>query len=96
MLGGAVLGGAKWIEDVLQPFIRNTGPSLSPFNAWVLLKGLETLPPARRGRLPQRRSAWRISWRASPSVAPRLVSRPRRPSAACAGDGADERPAARW
>ena len=42
-LGGAVLGRAKWIEEVLQPFIRNTGPSLSPFNAWVLLKGLETL-----------------------------------------------------
>ena len=43
-LGGAVLGSRKWVEDVLQPFIRNTGPSLSPFNAWLLLKGLETLP----------------------------------------------------
>ena len=43
VLGGAVLGPAKWIEDTLQPFIRNTGPSLSPFNAWLLLKGLETL-----------------------------------------------------
>ena len=32
------------MEDTLQPFIRNTGPSLSPFNAWLLLKGLETLP----------------------------------------------------
>ncbi len=42
-LGGAVLGPRKWIEDVLQPFIRNTGPALSPFNAWVLIKGLETL-----------------------------------------------------
>ena len=42
-LGGAVLGRKAWVEDVLQPFIRNTGPSLSPFNAWVLLKGLETL-----------------------------------------------------
>ena len=42
-LGGAVLGSRSWIETVLQPFIRNTGPSLSPFNAWVLLKGLETL-----------------------------------------------------
>jgi O-succinylhomoserine sulfhydrylase len=31
------------VEDVLQPFIRNTGPSISPFNAWLLLKGLETL-----------------------------------------------------
>jgi O-succinylhomoserine sulfhydrylase len=43
VLGGAVLGRTKWIEEVLQPFIRNTGPSLSPFNAWLLLKGLETL-----------------------------------------------------
>ena len=43
VLGGAVLGTRKWVEDTLQPFIRNTGPSLSPFNAWLLLKGLETL-----------------------------------------------------
>ncbi len=43
VLGGAVLGGKAWIEDTLQPFIRNTGPALSPFNAWTLLKGLETL-----------------------------------------------------
>ncbi|WP_187830363.1 O-succinylhomoserine sulfhydrylase [Siccirubricoccus phaeus] len=43
VLGGAVLGSKKWVEDVLQPFIRNTGPSISPFNAWVILKGLETL-----------------------------------------------------
>ncbi|MDQ2804499.1 MAG: PLP-dependent transferase, partial [Pseudomonadota bacterium] len=44
VLGGAVLGRRKWMEETLQPFIRNTGPALSPFNAWVLLKGLETLP----------------------------------------------------
>ena len=43
VLGGAVLGRTKWVEDILQPFIRNTGPSMSPFNAWLLLKGLETL-----------------------------------------------------
>jgi len=43
VLGGAVLGSKKWIEDTLQPFVRNTGPTLSPFNAWLLLKGLETL-----------------------------------------------------
>ncbi len=43
MLGGAVLGTQKWVDDVLQPFIRNTGPSMSAFNAWVMLKGLETL-----------------------------------------------------
>ncbi|HQU02706.1 MAG TPA: aminotransferase class I/II-fold pyridoxal phosphate-dependent enzyme, partial [Acetobacteraceae bacterium] len=43
VLGGAVLGRKKWVDEVLQPFIRNTGPSLSPFNAWVILKGLETM-----------------------------------------------------
>jgi O-succinylhomoserine sulfhydrylase len=42
-LGGAVLGSRSFIIDKLQPIIRNTGPSLSPFNAWVLVKGLETL-----------------------------------------------------
>ncbi len=42
-LGGAVLGSKSYIIDKLQPIIRNTGPSLSPFNAWVLVKGLETL-----------------------------------------------------
>jgi len=43
VLGGAVLGRNAWVKDTLQPFIRNTGPSLSAFNAWLLLKGLETL-----------------------------------------------------
>jgi O-succinylhomoserine sulfhydrylase len=43
VMGGAVLGRRRWVEDTLQPFLRNTGPSLSPFNAWLLLKGLETL-----------------------------------------------------
>jgi O-succinylhomoserine sulfhydrylase len=42
-LGGAVLGSTKFIEEELSNFLRHTGPSLSPFNAWVLLKGLETL-----------------------------------------------------
>ena len=42
-LGGVILGSAKYINETLQPFIRHTGPSLSPVNAWVLLKGLETL-----------------------------------------------------
>ncbi len=42
-LGGAVLAGAEWLGKEFQPFLRHTGPALSPFNAWVLLKGLETL-----------------------------------------------------
>ncbi|MBF0875926.1 O-succinylhomoserine sulfhydrylase [Gluconobacter cerevisiae] len=43
VLGGAVLGSSAWINETLQPYTRNTGNALSPFNAWVLLKGLETL-----------------------------------------------------
>ena len=43
VLGGAILSNRKWVNDVLQPFIRNTGPAMSPFNAWLLLKGIETL-----------------------------------------------------
>ncbi len=43
VLAGAVCGSNAFINDVLLPFVRNTGPTLSPFNAWVVLKGLETL-----------------------------------------------------
>ncbi|MFD1611295.1 O-succinylhomoserine sulfhydrylase [Sphingomonas tabacisoli] len=43
VLAGAVCGTEQFINDVLLPFTRNTGPTLSPFNAWVVLKGLETL-----------------------------------------------------
>ncbi len=42
-LGGAVLGSRKYIVETLAPFLRHTGPALSPFNAWLLVKGLETL-----------------------------------------------------
>ena len=42
-LGGAVLSNQKFIDEVLLPFHRHTGPAMSPFNAWVTLKGLETL-----------------------------------------------------
>lgn len=43
VLGGAVLGASEWIRTAVLPVLRSAGPSLSPFNAWVLLKGLETL-----------------------------------------------------
>jgi O-succinylhomoserine sulfhydrylase len=43
-LGGAVLGSRQFIDEVLLPFHRHTGPAMSPFNAWITLKGLETLP----------------------------------------------------
>ena len=42
-LGGAILSSEAFVEEELLPYLRHTGPSLSPFNAWVLLKGLETL-----------------------------------------------------
>ena len=44
VLGGAILGPHDYVDGPVRTMIRNTGPSLSPFNAWVLLKGLETLP----------------------------------------------------
>lgn len=43
VLGGAVLGSKAYIDTQLKPFTRHTGPSMSPFNAWVLLKSLETM-----------------------------------------------------
>lgn len=43
-LGGAICGGSEIINDVLMPFIRHTGPHMSPFTAWLLLKSLETFP----------------------------------------------------
>lgn len=43
VLAGAVCGSADFINNHLLPFQRNTGPTLSPFSAWVVLKGLETL-----------------------------------------------------
>jgi O-succinylhomoserine sulfhydrylase len=44
VLAGAICASKQWIDEVLMPFQRNTGPTLSAFNAWVVLKGLETLP----------------------------------------------------
>ena len=43
VMGGAILGGAALMEEAYRDIARHTGPALSPFNAWVLLKGLETL-----------------------------------------------------
>jgi O-succinylhomoserine sulfhydrylase len=43
VLGGAILGSASYIRNQVEPLMRNTGPSMSPFNAWVLVKSLETL-----------------------------------------------------
>lgn len=43
-LGGVILAKQEWIDEKLYEFHKHTGPAISPFNAWVLLKGLETLP----------------------------------------------------
>ncbi len=43
VLGGAILTTKKFKEEILKPFLRHTGPCISPFNAWVLLKSLETI-----------------------------------------------------
>ena len=43
VLGGAIASTRKFKDDLLKPFLRHTGPSISPFNAWILLKGMETL-----------------------------------------------------
>ena len=42
-IGGAILSSKKNYEEYIKPFMRHTGPTISPFNAWILLKGLETL-----------------------------------------------------
>jgi O-succinylhomoserine sulfhydrylase len=43
VLGGAILGDKEYIDGPVQKLMRHTGPAMSAFNAWVLLKGLETL-----------------------------------------------------
>ena len=58
VLGGAILSSKAFKDDELKPFLRHTGPSLSPFNAWVLLKGIETL---KLRVLEQSRAAHRIA-----------------------------------
>ena len=89
VLGGAVLASTKWITETLQPFIRNTGPAMSPFTAWVLLKGLETLALRVDAGC---RSAVAIAefLAAQPRGDAGLVSDARGPSAAGAGAEADD------
>ncbi|QFY62295.1 O-succinylhomoserine sulfhydrylase [Rhizobium grahamii] len=43
-LGGVILSDSEWVKENLQDYYRHTGPAMSPFTAWTLLKGLETLP----------------------------------------------------
>jgi cystathionine gamma-synthase/O-succinylhomoserine sulfhydrylase len=87
VLAGAVCGTKEFINDKLLAMQRHTGPNLSPFNAWVVLKGLETLDLRVSGRARTRsRSA------ASSKAACRgSTSRPAEPPAAQPGDAADGR-----
>ena len=67
-MGGVILSDNAFVEDHLKNFLRQTGPSLSPFNAWVLLKGLETLPLAHRAAGVERRGHRRIPGQARPDI----------------------------
>ena len=70
-LGGVILSDKDWIDKNLHDYFRHTGPSLSPFNAWTLLKGLETLPLRVRQ---QTESAGRIAdWLAGRKGVARVV-----------------------
>ena len=79
-LGGVVLGSHAFVKDHLHNFLKHTGPSLSPFNAWVMLKGLETLPLRVRA---QCETAAKIAdhLAGQPGVDARAVLRPARLSA---------------
>ena len=58
-LGGIVLGSRDFVRGTLEPFLKHTGGALSPFNAWVMLKGLETLDLRCRAQAETRRAARR-------------------------------------
>ena len=94
-LGGVILGSEKFIQDNIHNLIRQTGPSMSPFNAWVLLKGLETLAvrvqPADRHRGHGRGRAGRASQGHAADL-----SGPARPSAGRHRPPADAAAARRW
>ncbi len=91
-LGGVVLGSAKYVKDHLHDYIRQTGPSLSPFNAWVMLKGLETMPLRVKAACENAAQRRRLAGGAQ-GRHPGALSRPRRPSAGGDRGKADDR---RW
>ena len=95
-LGGVVLGPKEFIEEKLHNYLKHTGPSLSPFNAWVLLKGLETLP-VRVERHVASAATIADFLAAREGCGASLLSRPRRPPAGGARQAADggRRPAGR-
>ena len=86
VLGGAIVSTKKFKEELLKPFLRHTGPSISPFNAWVLLEGPRDPEAARGGAEPRGAQRWPRRCRASTASArvlyPHLDSHPQ--AALCA------------
>ncbi|MBT8249317.1 MAG: O-succinylhomoserine sulfhydrylase [Acidimicrobiia bacterium] len=70
-LGGAILGTNQFLDDEVQPFMRHTGPSMSPFNAWVLAKSLETM--AMRVERMSERALGLADWLESQSAVQRVL-----------------------
>ena len=93
-LGGIVLGSRDFIRGPLETFLKHTGGALSPFNAWVMLKGLETLDLRCRA---QAATAQRLAeaLEGHPALARVIYPGPARPSAGRAGARGRWRPAAR-
>ena len=89
-LGGIILSSEAFIAEHIHNFLRQTGPSLSPFNAWVLLKGLETLGVRVRAQTETAARSRRRAGEPSEDLAADL-SRPRRSSAGGAREEADAR-----
>ncbi len=89
-LGGMILGSEAFIAEHLHNFMRQTGPSLSPFNAWVLLKGLETLAVRVRAQTETAAKVADALAQHREDLAADL-SRPRRSSAGSSGQEADAR-----
>ena len=89
-LGGVILARAAFIETKVQQFLRMTGPTLSPFNAWVLLKGLETLP-LRVERQTATAGVLADALHAHPKLAAPHLSGPPRPPAGRADRPPDDR-----
>ena len=96
VLGGVILGTREFIRKTVEPYLKHTGGAMSPFTAWVMLKGLETLRPARPGAGGQRagRSPRRLEGdaRLARVIYPGLASHPQHDLA----HGADGEAAARW
>ena len=94
VLGGVILATEKIIVDNYHQLLRQTGPSLSPFNAWVLLKGLETLP-VRVARADRDRAARSPTARRPRQDHAADLSGPQGPSAGRDRRQADDAPARR-